>query len=168
MSSNYTNLWWAIPNVLGGMAIPYIDPERRLNCGGELNAYKDELPLLYRTGVRAVVCLLNIPGDAVVFQSAGFEFNFYPIENGQPPTLTQAGQFIKLMEDWRSRNVPVAVFCQAGAGRTSTMIACYLIRLGKSAAEAISDLRAREASAVETIAQIKFLEEFEKYYRPPG
>jgi len=163
MPSNYTNLWWAIEDVLGGMGIPYIDAERRLNCGGPLRDYVDELVLLHRAGIRAVVSLLNIPSDRAVFETAGFEFLSLPVDNGQPPTVAQARGFIAFMENCRSRNLPVAVYCQAGAGRTSTMIACYLIHKGQTAAEAIADMRKKEPSAVETRAQILFLEEFEKF-----
>jgi atypical dual specificity phosphatase len=163
---DYTNLWWAIPGVIGGMGIPYLDAERRMAGGGALEAYKDELVLLHREDVRAVVCLLNIPGDAPVFESAGFAFKCYPVENGQPPSIAQACDFVKVVMAWHAQNLPVAVFCQAGAGRTSTMIACYLIHLGKSAADAIRLMRAQEPSAVETPQQIKFLEEFERFYQP--
>ncbi len=162
MNSDYANLWWAIEGVLGGMGIPYLDPERRLNGGGALRDYLDELVLLHRAGVRAVVCLLNIPGDQSVFRTAGFEFICLPVENGQPPTLAQAAEFIAFTDACRLRNQPVAVFCQAGVGRTSTMIACYLIHTGQTAAEAIALMRATEACAVETPAQISFLEQFEK------
>ncbi len=168
MSSDYTNLWWAIEGVLAGMGLPYIDADRRLDSGGALKAYKDELPLVYRVGVRAVVCLLNIPSDRPVFESAGFEFRCFPVDNGEPPTMVQADEFIEFMEACRARHLPVAVYCQAGVGRTSTMIACYLIHLGDSAAQAIADMRAKEHSAVETTAQIMFLEEFEKRKRSDG
>ena len=61
-------LWWVIPGVLAGMPMPFIHPERRLNSGGPLTAYEDELPDLYSAGVRAVVSLLNIPSDAPVYE----------------------------------------------------------------------------------------------------
>lgn len=47
MSANYSNLWWVIPNVLAGMGIPFVDVQRRLNLGGSLREYADDLPLLY-------------------------------------------------------------------------------------------------------------------------
>ena len=56
-------LWWLIPNVLAGMPMPFIHPERRLNSGSELTAYDDEVAVLHTAGVRAVVSLLNIPSD---------------------------------------------------------------------------------------------------------
>ncbi len=60
---NRSLLWWVIPGVLAGMPMPFMHPERRLNLGGSLNAYEDELPELYAAGIRAVVSLLNIPSD---------------------------------------------------------------------------------------------------------
>lgn len=53
-------LWWVIPGALAGMPMPFVHPERRLNMGGPLAAYEDELPALCAAGVRAVVSLLNI------------------------------------------------------------------------------------------------------------
>ena len=156
-----TNLWWAIDGELAGMGIPYLDPDRRLNPGSALEAYPDELPALHQAGVRAVVCLLNIPGDREVFEAAEFEFRCFPIKDGQAPTMEQASEFVDFVDSCRVRNLPVAVFCEAGIGRTGTMLAAYLIHLGMSATEAIARLRAREPSAVETMNQIRFLMDFE-------
>jgi hypothetical protein len=64
-------LWWVIPGVLAGMPMPYIHLERRMNGGGVLEAYDDELRDLHLAGVRAV-SLLNIPSDTAVYESAGF------------------------------------------------------------------------------------------------
>src|SRR6266852_743789 len=47
-------VWWVIPCALAGMPMPFIHPERRLNMGGALTAYDDELPALYAAGIRAV------------------------------------------------------------------------------------------------------------------
>ncbi len=161
----HKNLWWAIAGVLAGMGQPYVDSQRRYDHGGALDAFLDELPQLYQAGVRAVVCLLNIPTDAPVFQSAGFEFRCFPVADGHPPSLEQVREFIAFVESCRSRNLPVAVFCFAGVGRTGTMICCYLIHLGKSATEAIAHVRTVEPAAVETVRQIQFLEQFEKIER---
>jgi hypothetical protein len=156
------NIWWAIDGVLAGMGLPYIDPARRYNSGGKLEDYDDELPVIYNTGIRAIVCLLNIPGDLPVFQSAGFEFRCFPIPDGQPPAKVQAIEFVEFADSCRLRNLPLAVFCEAGVGRTGTMICCYLIHTGMTAAEAIAHARTKEPSAVETLNQIVFLEEFER------
>jgi atypical dual specificity phosphatase len=163
MEIHYRNLWWAIDHVLAGMRMPYVAPERRMNFGGALEAYNDDLPLLYGAGIRAVACLLNIPSDTVIFETAGFEFRCWPIVDGHPPTLDQVNAFVAFVNDCRARRLPVAVFCEAGLGRTGTMIAAYLVQSGKTAHDAIAAVRARQPSAIETQSQILFLEHLEDW-----
>lgn len=153
-------LWWLISDVLAGMPMPYISPERRLNHGGALNAFDDELPALHSAGLRAVVSLLNIPSDAAVYESAGFNFLCLPVPDGSAPTVEQALQFVRFVEEQRAMHRPVAVHCEAGLGRTGTMLAAYLISEGKTAAAAIQAVRDVEKVAIETPRQIQFLEAF--------
>jgi len=153
-------LWWVIPGVLAGMPMPFIHPERRLNGGGALDAYDDELKDLHLAGVRAVVSLLNIPSDMAVYDSAGFAFLCLPVHDGQPPTIEQASEFIHFIAQQRAAQRPVAVHCEAGLGRTGTLLAAYLISQGESAQAAISRVRAVERVAVETPRQVQFLHEF--------
>jgi len=144
------------------MPLPYIALERRMNLGGTIEAYEDELLSLKQAGIGALVCLLNLPGDARIFESAGFEFHCSPIANGQAPGSKQAAEIADFIDSCRERKVPVAVFCEAGLGRTGTVIAAYLIGKGMNACEAISRVRSKEPSAVETVAQIKFLQELSR------
>lgn len=160
-----SSLWWGIPGVLAGMPMPFVHPERRLNCGGVLNAYQDELPELYSAGIRAIVSLLNIPSDAAVFETAGFSFLCLPVADGGAPTMEQVTEFIRFVEDQRSLKRPVAVHCEAGLGRTGTMLAAYLISQGEAAEAAIRRIREVEKVAVETPRQIQFLEQFAEQLR---
>ena len=140
--------------------MPFIHPERRLNMGGALTAYEDELPALHSAGVRAVVSLLNIPSDAAVYESAGFAFKCLPVPDGGAPTAEQAQDFIAFVGRQLADHRPVAVHCEARLGRTGTMLATYLISRGDSPELAINRVRAAEGSAVETPRQIQFLEQF--------
>ena len=145
--------------------MPFIHPERRLNQGGKLEDYSDELPVLYKAGVRAVVSLLNIPSDAAVFKSAGFAFHYLPVPDGGAPTIEQAAEFVRFVNAQLAENRPVAVHCEAGLGRTGTMLATFLISQGDSAQIAIQRVRAAESVAIETPQQIRFLEEYEKRFQ---
>jgi len=157
-------LWWAIDGVLAGMPMPYVSAERRMNLGGRLDAYEDELPVLHRAGIRAVASLLNTPSDAAVFSSAGFRYQYWPVEYGLAPTREQTNAIIAFIDLCRQETLPVAVHCEGGLGRTGTAIAAYLIHKDLSTREAIRLVRSKEPSAIETVQQIKFLEEFERDY----
>jgi len=128
--------------------------------GGALIAFEDEMASLQAAGVRAVVCLLNIPGDASVYESAGFSFLCLPVPDGGAPTFEQAEEFVRFVTEQRAAQRPVAVHCEAGLGRTGTLLATYLVAQGESAAAAIARVRAAEKVAVETPTQIRFLEQF--------
>jgi protein-tyrosine phosphatase len=162
MSSAQQNnlVWWVIPDVLAGMPMPFVHPERRMAGGGVLTAFDDELPPLHSVGVRAVVSLLNIPSDALVYESAGFAFLCLPVPDGGSPTMEQAEEFVRFICEQRAAQRPVAVHCEAGLGRTGTLLATYLIAQGDGAAAAIARVRAVERVAVETARQIQFLEQY--------
>ena len=155
-------LWWVIPGVLAGMPMPFIHLDRRMAGGGSQAEFEDELPALHSAGIRAVVSLLNIPGDASVYESAGFSFLCLPVPDGGAPTFEQADEFVRFVSAQRAANRAVAVHCEAGLGRTGTLIAIYLIDQGESAASAIGLVRDVESVAIETNRQIQFLEEYEK------
>lgn len=140
--------------------MPFIHPDRRMAGGGELTAFEDELSVLHSAGVCAVVSLLNIPSDASVYESAGFAFLCLPVPDGGAPTFEQADQFVRFVSGQRTARRPVAVHCQAGLGRTGTMLAAFLIAQGQSAAAAIERVRAVEKVAIETPRQIHFLEQY--------
>jgi atypical dual specificity phosphatase len=155
-------LWWVIPRMLAGMPMPYIHIERRMAGGGSLNDFDDELPLIYSEGIRAVVSLLNISGDAPIYESAGFSFLCIPVPDGGAPTLEQAKDFVHFVRVQHALQRSVAVHCQAGVGRTGTMLAAYFIAEGESATGAIQKVRAVEKFAVETRSQVQFLEKFKE------
>ncbi len=167
-SSTHTNavgagsslVWWVIPGALAGMPMPFIHPERRLNMGGALTAYDDGLPAMYAAGIRAVVCLLDRPSDASVYESAGVAFKCLPVPDGRAPTMDQAKEFVRFVDRRLAERQPVAVHCEGGIGRTGTMLAAYLISQGESAESAICRVRAVRKAAVETKGQVRFLEQF--------
>lgn len=140
--------------------MPFIHPERRMSGGGALDAFEDELSILWSTGVRAVVSLLNLSSDASVYGSAGFSFLCLPIPDGGAPTFEQADKFVRFVKAQWAENRPVAVHCEAGLGRTGTMLAVYFIAEGDTAITAIERVRSVEPAAIETARQIFFLEQY--------
>jgi hypothetical protein len=78
-------LWWAIPGVLAGTSMPLLHRERHDYRKSALDAYRDDLPLLYRAGIRAIVCLLDFPSLAQIYSSAGFAVHMMPVADGDVP-----------------------------------------------------------------------------------
>lgn len=152
-----SNLWWVIPGVLAGMPMPFVHPLRRLNQGGSLAAYEDALIELHKAGVQAIVALLNLTGDRRVYEAAGFQFLCLPIADGQAPVPEQLQEFLRFVDARRSEGVATAVHCEAGIGRTGTMLAAYLIAKGHGFSSALGLVRLAEPTAVETAVQIEFL-----------
>jgi len=154
-------LYWIIPEVLAGMPMPFIHPSRRLSRRGALTEFEDELPELHHAGIRGIVSLLNLPGDAAVWGAAGFSFLCLPVPDGTPPTAEQVARFVVFVDTSCRAGGAVAVHCEAGLGRTGAMLAAYLVAKGESASAAIHRVRAVEPSAIETPAQIAFLHQLE-------
>jgi atypical dual specificity phosphatase len=150
-------LYWILPSELAGMPAPFLHPQRRLNRGGALTDYDDELIVLHGAAIQAIVCLLNIPSDEPVYAAAGFDFLCLPVADGCPPSSEQVNRFGDFVDRFRGHRAGVAVHCHAGLGRTGTMLAAYLIWKGSPAMEAIQQIRSVEPSAIESSSQIKFL-----------
>jgi atypical dual specificity phosphatase len=108
---------------------------------------------------------LNIPSDKEVYESAGFSFLCLPIADGGAPRQEQADEVVRFVRLERAAGRPVAIHCEAGLGRTGTVLATYLIAEGDSAKGAIGRVRAVEKMAIETPQQFKFLEELEELTR---
>lgn len=152
-------LWWAVPDVLAGMSMPLLHPGRRENLESTIDAYSDDLSLLYSAGIRAIVCLLDFPHLAHIYSSAGFAVHIMPVPDGGCPTQEQFTSFLHFIDHQRSVGHPVAVHCVAGRGRTGTLIAGYLIANGYTLDSALARVRSLQSLAVETSQQLNFLRE---------
>ena len=115
------------------------------------------MPELARAGIGAVVSLLNIPSDAKLYTEAGFAFLCLPVADGKPPSLQQVSEFVAFVDESRQQGKGVAVHCEAGCGRTGTMLCANLIAKGETPQGALNRVRSVEPSAVETASQIEFL-----------
>jgi atypical dual specificity phosphatase len=83
-----------------------------------------------------------------------------PVRDFTAPTPEQLGRGVEAIEQALANGHRVAVHCGGGIGRTGTLLACYLVRQGMGAAEAIARVRAMRPGSVETRAQVAAVEAY--------
>jgi atypical dual specificity phosphatase len=132
---------WVIPDVLAGMGRPGL---------WDLEA---DLAFLRKQGVGAIVSLTESPLDARAITAAGLTVLHLPIQDMAAPSQEQIAQFVRYVEERVSEGRPVAVHCLAGRGRTGTMLACFLVRRGHLAGDAILEIRSFRPGSIETADQ---------------
>ncbi len=142
------NFSWIEEGVIAGMARPVSSP--------------NELQDLREMGVEAIVSLTHTPLSHPVIEEFGFEYLHLPIADFTPPTLEQVREFIAFVEKMSRANKPVAVHCAAGRGRTGTMLSCWLVNQGRSARQAIAEVRRLRPGSIETDEQERAVHEYER------
>mgnify|MGYP006281590259 CR=1 FL=1 len=142
-----TDFYWLIEEAIAGMAHPGTAPE----------AFAD----LVEKGVGAIVSLTEKPLPATLVRAQGMEYLHLPVTDYSAPSQSQVDSFIEFCE-WNLDNErAVAVHCLAGRGRTGTMLACYLVRRGLEANEALNRVRSVRPGAVENFEQETAVYEFQ-------
>lgn len=112
-----------------------------------------DLRKLFSEGIRALVSLTEQPLPVELVRAEGLEYLHLPVLDMQPPQIEDVNTFIKFVVEAQEKEQPVVVHCQAGLGRTGTMLACYLVFKGSEPAEAIRLVRHRRPGSVETEQQ---------------
>ena len=147
------NLGWLFENKLAAMAYPQSE---------------DAFTLLYQIGIRAVLNLSETPLPYEAPNTLGLLTRHIPIADFTAPTLQQAKEAVTVISSCLDRNMPVAVHCLAGLGRTGTILACYLVGMEMSANNAIIIIREWRPGSIEVPEQEAVVYEYEHFMQTQG
>ena len=134
------NFSWLLDNKIAGHSAPMSDTD---------------LGYLRSNGIRAVVRMAEKSKARVTtkqVQGFGFTDKHEPVVDFSAPTRVQIDRMISFIKKSFSEGKPVGVSCYQGVGRTSTVLACYLVSRCYTAEQAIEEVE-RKRGMLETIDQ---------------
>jgi atypical dual specificity phosphatase len=115
---------------------------------------------LRQQGIELLIALTEDRPRRDWADEAGLLVYHEPLEDMEPPTQEQLDRCVSAILKAFSRNMPVAVHCGAGLGRTGVVLAAYLVTTGLSAANAIARVRRLRPNSIETDEQAESVEFF--------
>lgn len=142
------NFSWVIQNEIAGMARP-------VSVVSDLEFLKDN-------GIEAIVSLTELPLHKTLIEEFGFEYKHIPVADLTSPTQEQIEEFVTFVNNLISSKKKIVVHCDAGIGRTGTMLACYLVNKGRSAKNAITEVRKKRPGSIETMEQEDTITRYEE------
>jgi atypical dual specificity phosphatase len=141
---------WLFPNTLLACAYPW---------------GPDGLAGLAERGIGVVVNLHERAHDPARLERLGLSEVHVPVPDFAAPTQAQLERGVAAIRDALVAGQRVAVHCEAGLGRTGTLLACYLVSTGAEPAAAIARIRALRPGSVETATQQAAIEAFARRLR---
>lgn len=123
---------------------------------GELAAFAafalSDLDHLEQMGIGAIVSLTEeLPHE--LRGSSRFEVLHLPVVDMTPPEVAQIREYVAFVDRNIAAGRAVGTHCLAGLGRTGTMIACSLVSRGRSADDAIAEVRRARPGSIQTEMQ---------------
>lgn len=139
---------WLVENKLAALSYPESE---------------DAFTILRKIGIRALLNLAEVPLPGEILKKVGILTEHIPIVGFTAPTHHQVEQALAMIHFWMDRNMSVAVHCDAGLGRTGTILACYLVGQGISADHAITTIREWRPGSIEIPEQEAAVYEYESF-----
>lgn len=134
---------WILPAQLAGSGRP-----------GRYSPLDKDLAFLRQEGIGVIISLLESTVNLEAYVEAGFDTHHFPVEDFTAPTLDQIAEACGIIESSLTRGSRVLVHCNAGIGRTGTLLACFLAHQGVEPEDAVQRIRGERPMSLETREQI--------------
>lgn len=134
---------WVIPERLAGMPLP-----------GHTAPIDADAAFLAGNGITLVVTLTAEPLPERPFSRHGIALAHLPVRDFSAPAEGLLDDFVSRAAAEIGRGGRVAVHCAYGLGRTGTFLAAFLVHEGRSADEAIAEVRRLRPGSIETAGQV--------------
>lgn len=131
-------------------------------------ASPEEFQWLREQGIELLVSLTEDRPRRDWTEEASLLVFHEPMEDMEAPTQDQLDRAVSAIQRATGRNMPVAVHCGAGLGRTGVVLAAYFVTKGASAATAIARIRRLRPGSIETEEQVEAIELFARRKRREG
>jgi atypical dual specificity phosphatase len=125
----------------------------------------EDFAWLREQGVEVILCLTEDRPRRDWVESANLLVFHEPVEDMEAPTQEQLERCVSAILRANEKGMGVAVHCEAGMGRTGTVLAAYFVAKGMSATEAIARVRRMRPGSVETDEQVEAIELFARQQR---
>jgi atypical dual specificity phosphatase len=146
---------WIEPNVVAAGSVP---------------VEAEDIRSLHRAKIRAILTLTERPITAFyeitpeLLASFDITYRHVPVPDQFPPNPDQAREILDFIHQMTLQGRPVFVHCQAGVGRTGTVLHLYYIAQGLTFEEAEAKVRSKRIQCILlTDRQVEFLKEFASF-----
>ena len=120
----------------------------------------EDFAWLRQQGIEVLVSLTEDRPRRDWAEDAGLLVFHEPLEDMEAPSPEQLDRAVSAVLRATEKNMPVAVHCAAGMGRTGVVLAGYFVAKGLTAENAIARVRRLRPGSVETDEQERAVDEF--------
>jgi len=128
----------------------------------------EDFEWLRAQGIQVLLSLTEEKPRRDWYEDANLLVYHLPLEDMEAPTQDQLDSCVSAILKATDHNMPVAVHCAAGLGRTGVVLAGYFIAKGASANAAIARVRRLRPGSVETDEQVEAVELFARRKQGKG
>jgi atypical dual specificity phosphatase len=128
----------------------------------------EDFQWLREQGVQLLISLTEDRPRRDWVEDTGLLVYHVPVEDMEAPTQEQFDRCVSAITRALDVGMPVAVHCDAGLGRTGSVLAAYFISRGMTAQAAIARVRKLRPHSIETDEQVEAVEAFARRRKGEG